>query len=60
MLSPAVYDAMARESALNRDVAAIRTSLREIAEGKYQEVGPAFDGIRKKLLAMKAAKRKSR
>jgi PHD/YefM family antitoxin component YafN of YafNO toxin-antitoxin module len=47
LLSPAVYDAMARESQLNRDVEAFRKANKEIEEGKYQEVGAFFEGVPK-------------
>ena len=58
LLSPAVFDEMARESQLNQDVEAFRRANKEIQEGKYQDVGAFFDGLHAKLLAMKAAGRK--
>ncbi len=58
LLSPAVYDALAKESLLARDVETIRRAMREVDEGKGQEAGVLFDGLRAKLLAMKAAEQK--
>jgi PHD/YefM family antitoxin component YafN of YafNO toxin-antitoxin module len=55
LLSPAVYEDMLREVLLERDVATIRQSMKEFAEGKGIEVNSAFAELRAKLLAMKAA-----
>ena len=51
LLSPAAYDAMARELLLARDIATIQRSLRQIAEGKTKHVKTAFAEIRAGLLA---------
>jgi len=56
LLSPAAYDAMAREYHLTRDVEMMRRALKEIDEGKGLDARVAFDELRAKLLAMKAAK----
>lgn len=50
----AVYEEMAREVLLSRDVAAIRQSMKEIDEGECQEAGAFFAELRAKLLARKA------
>ena len=57
-MSPAVYDEMAKEALLARDVANIRRSMQEIDAGKGTEAGEFFDGLRARLLAMKKAQRK--
>jgi prevent-host-death family protein len=57
LISPALYDELAGEADLSRDVAVIQQSMREIAEGRGIEVNAAFAEIRKKLLARKAAKK---
>ena len=51
LLAPAVYDKLAREAQLARDVAMIRRSRQEFKEGKGQDVKAAFAGIRAKLLS---------
>lgn len=55
LLSPAVYDEMAREAQVTRDVAVMRRALKEIDEGRGMGVDEAFDPIRAELLAMKNA-----
>jgi len=59
LLSPAVYDELAREALLMRDIAVMRRAMQEIDEGKGMEAGAFFDGLRAKLLAMKASQQKS-
>jgi prevent-host-death family protein len=54
ILSPAAYDAMAREVLLARDIAAIQRARQEFKEGKGKDVKAAFAEIRAELLAMKA------
>ena len=56
ILAPAVYDELARESQLSRDVATIRRSMEEIEQGNFKEAGEFFDSLRTKLLAMKASR----
>lgn len=56
ILAPAVYDELARESQLSRDVATIRRSMEEIEQGHFKEAGEFFDSLRTKLLAMKASR----
>ena len=58
LMSPAVYDEMAREAQLSRDVAMIRRSRQEFKEGKSQDVRTAFDELRAELLALKAQQTK--
>ena len=53
LLAPAAYDALAREAELTRDVAVIRRAMGEIDDGRGQEAGAFFDGLRSRLLAMK-------
>jgi PHD/YefM family antitoxin component YafN of YafNO toxin-antitoxin module len=54
LLSPAAYDELAREVQLTRDVAVIRQAIQESNQGKGQEAGEFFDGLRSQLLAMKS------
>ena len=54
LISPAVYDELAREAQITRDVAAIGRSRQQIAEGKVHELETAFASLRKELLAKKA------
>lgn len=55
LLAPAVYDEMAREYELSRDVAIIRQSMKEIDEGKGIDARVFFAELRAKLMAMEAA-----
>ncbi len=55
LMAPAVYDELAREAQLTRDVVVIRRAIKEINEGKGVEASVAFKSIRDELLAMKAA-----
>jgi prevent-host-death family protein len=55
LMSPAVYDEMAKEAQLARDVVVMRQAMREIDEGKGKEAGQFFDELRAQLLAMKEA-----
>jgi PHD/YefM family antitoxin component YafN of YafNO toxin-antitoxin module len=54
LLSPAAYDAMAREVLLARDIAAIQLARQEFNEGKGKDIRTAFAEIRAELLALKA------
>lgn len=54
LLSPAVYEELAREAELNRDVAVMRRSIQQFKEGKRQEVNEFFDELHSKLSAMEA------
>ena len=54
LLSPARYDAMARE--LSRDAEVIKRSLQEYEAGDSKELHEFLDEVRAKLLSMKAAK----
>ena len=58
LLSPAVYDELARDALLNRDVTVIRQAIQEIDEGKGQKSGKFFDGLRTQLLTMKSCRPK--
>ena len=53
LMSPAAYDELAREAELARDVAVIRRAVREIKEGRGQEAGEFFKGLRSQLAGMK-------
>lgn len=55
LMSPAVYDEIAREAQVARDVKVIRQAMREIDEGKGQDAEEFFDGLRARLLAMQKA-----
>jgi PHD/YefM family antitoxin component YafN of YafNO toxin-antitoxin module len=55
LIAPAVYDELAREVELARDVAAMRKAMKEIADGRGVEATTFFAGLRAELLAMKAA-----
>lgn len=54
LLSPAVYDELAREAQLTRDVAVIRRAMKQIDDGNYVEAETFFGDLRARLLAMKA------
>lgn len=56
LLAPAVYDAMAREAQLTRDALVIRLAMRELDDGKGRESTAFFDGLRSRLLGMKAGR----
>jgi prevent-host-death family protein len=58
LMAPAVYDELAREIELARDVAAIRRSMKQFDEGKGRPIDEFFDELRAKLLAMKASQKK--
>jgi PHD/YefM family antitoxin component YafN of YafNO toxin-antitoxin module len=53
LLAPAVYDELAREAQLTRDVAIIRKAMKQIDDGQGMTAEEAFDPIRAELLAMK-------
>lgn len=54
LISPAVYDELAREVEVTRDVAAIRRAMKEFDEGKGRPIDEFLGEVRAKLLAMKA------
>ena len=54
LLSPAVYDEMARELEITRDVAAIRKAMKQFEEGKGIPIEQAHQQLRGELLARKA------
>lgn len=54
LLSPVVYDELAREAQLTRDVAVIRRAMKQIDDGNYVEAETFFGDLRARLLAMKA------
>ena len=58
LISPAVYDDLARQAQLSDDVTAIRTSISQINEGKFKKVNAFFDQVHAQLLATKSAKSK--
>ncbi len=58
LISPAVYDDLARQAQLSSDVTAIRTSMKQIREGKFKEADAFFDQIQAQLLAKKPGKSK--
>jgi PHD/YefM family antitoxin component YafN of YafNO toxin-antitoxin module len=60
LMSPAVYDQLAREALLARDVAVMRRSIQQFKEGKGQEVNAFFEGLRSHLLAMQAEQTKAK
>jgi prevent-host-death family protein len=53
LVPPAIYDELAREAQLTRDVANVRRSLKDIQEGRVMEAGAFFKKLRAELLAMK-------
>jgi prevent-host-death family protein len=55
LLAPAVYDELARELEITRDVAAIRKAMKQFDEGKGIPIEQAHQQLRGELLAMKAA-----
>jgi PHD/YefM family antitoxin component YafN of YafNO toxin-antitoxin module len=54
LLSPEMYDEMIVEI----DLATIRTSMKQIDEGKFMDLDTCFERIHAKLLAMRAAQTK--
>jgi prevent-host-death family protein len=56
LISPSAYDELtqAREAEIERDVAAIRRSMKEIEQGKVLDLETAFADIRAQLLSMKS------
>jgi prevent-host-death family protein len=56
LMSPAVYDELAKEAELSRDVAAIQRAMREFDEGKGVEAKTFFADLRSELLAKDATK----
>jgi prevent-host-death family protein len=56
LLSPAVYDEMARELEISRDVTAIRKAMKEFDEGKGRPAEEFFAELHAELLAMRNAK----
>ena len=56
LIAPAVYDelARAREVEIEHDIAAIRRSRKQIADGKTHDLETAFADIRAELVAMKS------
>jgi len=57
LLSPAAYDAMARELEHARDVEAIRRSIKELDEGKFVTLEAMQKTTRGKLATVKAAQK---
>ena len=55
LLAPAVYDQIARELEVARDVAVIRKAMKQIDEGNFVTADEFHEQLRGKLLAMKAA-----
>jgi prevent-host-death family protein len=55
LMSPAVYDELAKEALLARDVAAIRRSIQQLDAGEGSDVNTVFAELRAELLAKKAA-----
>jgi len=51
LISPTVYEGLAKEAELSRDVAAIRQSIKELEEGKGRPAGEVFAELREELLA---------
>jgi len=60
LVSPAMYDELARDAELRRDVAVMRTAIRQIDRGEGQDAGELLRGVRSGLLATKRAKRRGR
>jgi PHD/YefM family antitoxin component YafN of YafNO toxin-antitoxin module len=54
LLSPAVYDELAREAQLTRDVAVMRRAMQQVEAGESTEATPFFQSLREKLLTMKS------
>jgi PHD/YefM family antitoxin component YafN of YafNO toxin-antitoxin module len=56
LVAPAVYDELAREALLARDVAAIRRSIKQLDAGQGSNSNTVFAELRAELLAMKESK----
>lgn len=57
ILSPAVYDELAREAQITRDLAMMQKALQEHAAGKSRPARDFFDELHGKLLAINAGRR---
>lgn len=60
LMSPAVYDELSRQLERTRDLATMRQSLQEVAQGKGREVNEAFTEIRANLLSKVAGGRSAK
>jgi hypothetical protein len=60
LLSPTIYDELARDAQLSRDAAVMQTAIRQIEQGKGREAGEFFDELRAQLVTMKGPKRRPR
>lgn len=56
LLAPAVYDELAREAQLTRDVTVIRRAMQQIRDGRGRDAADVFDELRQELLARKAGR----
>jgi PHD/YefM family antitoxin component YafN of YafNO toxin-antitoxin module len=59
LLAPAIFDELAREAQLSRDVAAMRRALRQIGEGEGRDAEEFFAELRLELLARASGKSKN-
>lgn len=55
VMSPAAYDALARDAEYLCHIARMRQAIQEHEDGKGIEVNEAFDRLRQRLLAVQAA-----
>lgn len=58
LLSPAAFDALARDAQLTRDVAVMRKAMKEISAGKGLDVDEAFGSLRVELESKKTSTRR--
>ena len=56
LLAPAVYDELAREAQLTRDVTVIRRAMQQIRDGRGRDTADVFDELRQELLARKTGR----
>lgn len=56
LLAPAVYDELARDAQLTRDVTVIRRAVQQIRDGRGRDAADVFDELRQELLAKKTGR----
>lgn len=59
LIAPGVYDQLAREAKINKDVADMRQAMAQIQAGQGRQMDVVFDEIREKLLTKKPRARRS-
>jgi PHD/YefM family antitoxin component YafN of YafNO toxin-antitoxin module len=60
LLSPAMYDELARDAQLSRDAVVMRTAIHQIENGEGRDAEGFLDELRSQLVTMQNAKRPAR